>query len=68
MLNSLIKAIDEGIKNDTGYNAIVEGANDDNWVVMDYGYIVVHLLSEEARDYYAIEELWSKGKVVLSLQ
>ncbi len=68
LLNSLIKAIDEGIKGETGYNPIIEGANNDDWVVMDYAYVVVHLFSEEARDYYDIEELWSEGKVVLSLQ
>jgi len=67
-LRSLIKSIDEEIKKLTGYAPIVEGANNENWVVMDYAFVVVHLFSEEARDYYNIEELWEAGKVVLSLQ
>ncbi len=68
MLRSLIKAIDEEIKEQTGYNPIIEGANNEDWVVMDYAYVVVHLFSEVARNYYDIEELWEAGKVVLSLQ
>ncbi len=68
MLRSLIKAIDEEIKEQTGYNPIIEGANNEDWVVMDYAYVVVHLFSEDARNYYDIEELWEAGKVVLSLQ
>lgn len=68
LLNSLIKSIDEEIKAQTGYNPIVEGANNEDWVVLDYGYVVVHLFSEDARNYYDIEDLWQSGKVVLSLQ
>ncbi|NLZ26514.1 MAG: ribosome silencing factor [Chloroflexi bacterium] len=68
LLRSLIKAIDEEIKEQTGYNPIIEGANNEDWVVMDYAYVVVHLFSEDARNYYDIEELWEAGKVVLSLQ
>lgn len=68
LLNSLIKSIDEEIKAQTGYNPIVEGVNNEDWVVLDYGYVVVHLFSEDARNYYDIEDLWQSGKVVLSLQ
>lgn len=68
LLNSLIKLIDEDIKKSTGIDPIIEGANNENWVVMDYAYVVVHLFSEEAREYYDIEELWDEGKIVLSLQ
>lgn len=68
LLNSLIKSIDAEIKSTTGIDPIIEGANNENWVVMDYAYVVVHLFSEEAREYYDIEGLWDQGKIVLSLQ
>lgn len=68
LLRSLIKAIDEEIKLETGYNPIVEGANNEDWVILDYAYVVVHLFSEDARNYYDIEDLWQSGKIVLSLQ
>jgi ribosomal silencing factor RsfS len=37
-------------------------------VLLDYGGVVVHLLSPAARDYYKLEDLWSAGKVLLRLQ
>ena len=35
------------------------GQSDDGWVVMDYVDVVVHMFLDEARTYYAIEDLWS---------
>lgn len=29
------------------------------WMIADYGYILVHLFYREKRDFYALEELWS---------
>ena len=29
------------------------------WVVLDYVDVVIHMMSREARQYYAIEELWA---------
>ena len=68
LLRSLIKSIDEEVKQETGYNPVIEGANNEDWVAMDYAFVVVHLFSEDARGFYDIEELWETGKVVLSLQ
>ena len=34
-----------------------EGRNS-NWRLIDYSDIVIHILNEEARNYYNIEELW----------
>jgi len=68
LMRSLSKAIDEEIKLETGLNPIIEGANTDDWVLLDYAYVVVHLFYAEAREYYNIENLWQAGKVILSLQ
>jgi ribosome-associated protein len=41
-----------------------EGYAVGNWILLDYGDIVVHLFDESARDYYALDQLWSgAGKV-----
>lgn len=68
MLQSLADSVSEKIKEETGLNAIEEGKPDSGWIVLDYGYIVVHVLSSEKRNYYQLEELWSRGKTVLRLQ
>jgi len=38
------------------------GYSEAKWIVLDYGDIVVHLFEPETRKYYALEELWGKGK------
>ena len=41
------------------YLVQVEGKNSDgNWVVVDTGDVIVHLFTEETRDYYALENMW----------
>lgn len=37
----------------------VEGRDSCNWVLMDYGIFIVHVFTDEARDLYDLERLWS---------
>jgi len=36
----------------------VEGRDSADWVLVDYGSIVVHVFSRAAREHYALEKLW----------
>jgi ribosome-associated protein len=36
----------------------VEGYNRAQWVLLDYGDLVVHVFQEQPRRYYALERLW----------
>jgi ribosome-associated protein len=42
----------------------VEGANSGQWVLIDYGDVVVHVFYEPVREFYDIERLWSDVPVM----
>ena len=42
----------------------VEGYNQADWVLSDYGDLLVHIFSPKARDYYDLERLWRSAKPV----
>jgi ribosome-associated protein len=37
----------------------IDGRDNSNWVVMDYGTVLVHLFDEITRQFYSIEALWA---------
>ena len=34
------------------------------WILLDYGCVVVHVFTPEAREYYNLEKLWADGEAV----
>jgi ribosome-associated protein len=45
-----------------------EGESESGWVLLDYGDVIVHLFSPDARPFYALEELWQAGTPVVRIQ
>lgn len=37
----------------------IEGYSDANWVLMDYGFMVVHIFHRDTRQFYSLNRLWS---------
>ena len=42
----------------------IEGGKNSPWILMDYGDIIVHLFTEEGRDFYDIERIWRDGEAI----
>lgn len=42
----------------------IEGYRSNSWILLDYIDIIVHVFSNEAREYYDLERLWEDGKDV----
>ena len=47
----------------------IEGADNrgSGWALLDFGDVIVHLFTEEARQHYKLEELWDKAGVVVRM-
>ncbi len=42
----------------------IEGYDNANWILMDFGDIIVHIFDKENRLFYDLERIWSDGKKV----
>jgi ribosome-associated protein len=58
-----VRAIADGVRDELrkqGSKPLhVEGEQNGQWVLMDYGDFLVHIFTEEMRDYYRLENLWA---------
>jgi ribosome-associated protein len=41
-----------------------EGQQSAQWIIVDYVNVVVHVMHQEARKFYRLEEMWSDGHLV----
>lgn len=58
----LTDAVKEKVKEDLDETPFhTEGLHASQWVVLDYGDVVVHIFDKELRDYYQLEEFWGDG-------
>lgn len=68
MLKALADDLSERVRKELQVRSRLEGGSDSGWILVDFGSVIVHLFSPDRRDYYRLEDLWSKGKVLLRLQ
>ena len=64
-INALCGAVEKAMKEQAGEDPLRrEGYRDGTWVLLDYGCVVIHVFSAEAREFYSLERLWHDGKPV----
>jgi ribosome-associated protein len=55
---ALYESIEEELKR-TGFRPLsVEGKENAEWILMDYGSFLVHIFTRKSRDYYSLDKLW----------
>ena len=42
----------------------IEGYNNANWILLDFGDIIVHIFDRENRLFYDLERIWRDGKKI----
>ncbi|HEY6057506.1 MAG TPA: ribosome silencing factor [Candidatus Limnocylindrales bacterium] len=67
-LDAIAGGIAEGLR-ESGIRPIGrEGTPGSHWILLDFGAVVVHVLTPPERDYYGLERHWSEAKTVLRVQ
>lgn len=58
-VRAIVDEIEERVRAAGGPSPVrVEGVEDREWVLMDYGPFVVHVFLQAQRDFYRLEQLW----------
>ena len=59
-VKTIAEEVEAKLKAEGGIKPIrVEGLGDSQWILLDYGDLVVHVFLDETREYYDLERLWS---------
>jgi ribosome-associated protein len=65
LVRTLVEEIEEAVRNATGRSPRrVEGVKEQQWVLIDYGDVVVHVFLDEIRRFYEIERLYRDAPTV----
>ena len=62
IVSSIQKTVSKSIKDKPWH---IEGADNAEWVLMDYVNVVVHVFQKHTREFYDIEGLWGDAKVTM---
>ncbi|OIQ28152.1 MAG: ribosome silencing factor [Bacteroidetes bacterium MedPE-SWsnd-G2] len=62
IVNSIQKKVSKELRDNPWH---VEGAENAEWVLMDYVNVVVHVFQKHIREYYDVESLWGDAKTTI---
>lgn len=55
---AIAENVEDGMEKKDYFLQHKEGHRDGNWVLLDFGDVVVHVFNKEQRDFYNLEKLW----------
>jgi len=63
-IQAISDAVGEELEKEGERAVNVEGYQNAEWILVDYGDFLVHVFSEKSREYYQLERLWRHAKDV----
>ena len=63
-VQALIDSVEEALEKEGVVPDHVEGYREGSWVLLDFGRIIVHVFSKDARLFYDLERIWADSKKV----
>lgn len=64
-LHAISESVDDTLEKELGDHRMgIEGYDEANWILLDYGNVVIHVFTDESRQYYDLEQLWCEAKNV----
>lgn len=63
-LKTLVEEVDKALSEAGEPPLRREGYRGGSWVLLDFGSVIVHLFSEQARSFYDLEHLWADAEDV----
>lgn len=64
-LNAIADGIIEGLREDGETPMSREGDAASHWVLVDFGGVIVHVMSKPEREFYQLEKLWAEASLLL---
>ena len=55
---ALAEKVREGVKGLFQISCKIEGKENADWILLDFGPVIVHIFKPEVREYYQIEKMW----------
>lgn len=46
----------------------IEGYSSANWILLDYGDVIIHVFNQEDRLFYDLERIWKDGKNIKNIE
>ncbi len=64
-LNAITDGIIDGLKADGEVALSREGDAGSHWLLVDFGGVIVHVMSKPEREFYQLEKLWAEASLLL---
>lgn len=63
-----VQALVDNVTEELGKQGVepkhIEGYNTANWILLDYGDVIIHVFNQEDRLFYDLERIWKDGKSI----